>query len=160
MRKKTKSYLKIFIIAILLPLAVGGLSAFLTMGNMDIYATINPPFLAPPAILFPIVWTLLFTLMGISAAIIYLSNAPATEKTKALFVYAVSLFVNFFWSIFFFNMQEFTLSFIWLILLWALIFLTILDYSKINKAAAYLQIPYLIWVAFAGYLNLAIVLIN
>ena len=152
--------ISVYAVSILTALGVGVLSAVITAKNMDIYATINPPFLAPPAILFPIVWTLLFTLMGISAAIIYLSNAPATEKTKALFVYAVSLFVNFFWSIFFFNMQAFTLSFIWLILLWALIFLTILDYSKINKAAAYLQIPYLIWVAFAGYLNLAIVLIN
>ena len=98
--KKIKAYA----ISILIALGVGALSALATSGNMDIYSTINKPPLSPPAILFPIVWTLLFTLMGISAAIIYLSSAPATEKTKALFVYAVSLFVNFFWSIFFFNM--------------------------------------------------------
>ncbi len=151
---------KVYSVSILISLAVGILSALATMGNMDIYATINTPPLAPPAILFPIVWTVLYILMGVSAAIIYLSNAQADEKTKALFTYAVSLFVNFFWSIFFFNMQAFLLSFIWILLLWGLIILTIIDYYPINKVAAFLQIPYLIWVTFAAYLNLAIVLLN
>ena len=151
---------KVYSVSILISLAVGILSALATMGNMDIYATINTPPLAPPAILFPIVWTVLYILMGVSAAIIYLSNAQAGEKTKALFTYAVSLFVNFFWSIFFFNMQAFLLSFIWILLLWGLIILTIIDYYPINKVAAFLQIPYLIWVTFAAYLNLAIVLLN
>ena len=151
---------KVYSVSILIPLAVGILSAISTMGNMDIYATINTPPLAPPAILFPIVWTVLYILMGVSAALIFLSNAPAEEKTKALFTYGVSLFVNFFWSIFFFNMQSFTLSFIWLLLLLGLIIFTVIDYFKINRLAAYLQIPYLIWVIFAGYLNLAIAILN
>ncbi len=152
--------IKVYALSILIAVSVGVLSALATMGNMDIYSTINTPPLAPPAILFPIVWTVLYVLMGVSAAMIYLSNAPASEKTKALFTYGVSLFVNFFWSIFFFNMQAFLLSFVWLVLLWVLIIFTILDYLKINKVAAYLQIPYLIWVTFAGYLNLAIFILN
>jgi tryptophan-rich sensory protein len=151
---------KVYTVSILISLAVGILSALATMGNMDIYATVNPPLLAPPAILFPIVWTILYALMGVSSAMIYLSSVPISDKSKALFTYAVSLFVNFFWSIFFFNMQAFLLSFVWLILLLALILLTILDYFKINRLAAILQIPYLIWVSFAGYLNLAIVILN
>ncbi len=151
---------KVYTVSILISLAVGILSALATMENMDIYATINTPFLAPPAILFPIVWTVLYILMGVSAALIYLSSSMTSNKTKALFTYAVSLFVNFFWSIFFFNMQAFLLSFIWLLLLLGLIIFTIIDYYPINKAAAFLQIPYLIWVTFAGYLNLAIVILN
>ena len=152
--------IKIFAVSILIALGVGALSALATKGNMDIYSSINVPPLAPPAILFPIVWTILYILMGVSAAMIYLSIAPTGQKTKALFTYAVSLFVNFFWSIFFFNMQAFALSFIWLILLWSLIALTILDYLKINKWAAYLQIPYLLWVTFAGYLNYVVWQLN
>lgn len=152
--------IKIYAFSILIAVGVGVLSALATSGNMDLYSTINVPPLAPPAILFPIVWTILYVLMGVSAAMIYLSDAPAGKKTQALFTYAVSLFVNFFWSIFFFNMQAFTLSFVWLILLLALIILTVKDYFKINKTAAYLQIPYLIWVTFAGYLNLAIAILN
>lgn len=151
---------KVYAISILIALGVGVLSALTASGNMDIYSTINRPPLSPPAILFPIVWTALYTLMGVSAAMIYLSSAAASDKTKALFTYAVSLFVNFFWSIFFFNMQAFTLSFVWLTLLWGLILLTILDYVKINKIAAYLQVPYLLWVTFADYLNLAIIILN
>lgn len=155
--KKAKPY----IFSILLSLTVGSLSALSTAGNMNIYDKINPPPLAPPGWLFAVVWTALFALMGVSAALIF------TEKTKnnalkdtALFVYAVSLVLNFVWSIFFFNMQAFILSFIILIALWASILITIILYFKINKAAAWLQLPYLLWVTFAGYLNFAIILLN
>jgi len=127
---------------------------------MDIYKSIVQPPLAPPAILFPIVWSILYIVMGIGSALIYNSAADEKDKTQALFVYALQLAVNFFWSILFFNVRAFLFSFIWLLLLWVLIIIMIVRFSKVNKVAAYLQIPYLLWVTFAGYLNLAIYILN
>lgn len=152
--KKSKTY----IVSIAAALAVGGLSAFFTHGNMDIYKNIVKPPLAPPSFLFPLVWSVLYVLMGISSAAIYLSGRP--NKRAALLTYAVSLAVNFFWSIIFFNMQAYTFAFIWLLLLLILIIYTVKKYKPINAAAAYLQIPYLAWVTFAGYLNLMIAILN
>jgi tryptophan-rich sensory protein len=96
--------------------------------------------------------------MGVSAAIIFTSDSP--KKDDALFIYSVSLILNFSWSIFFFNMQAFIISFIILVALWLSIIITMIKYYPINKTAAWLQLPYLLWVTFAGYLNLAIVLLN
>ncbi len=157
MFKKIKPY----IVSVLIALAVGGLSAFFTRNSMDLYRDIITPPLAPPGWLFPVVWTILFILMGISAAIIYTDKtAPETEKRSALYTYALSLLVNFFWSLIFFNLRAFLFAFIWLLLLLYLIIRTIMKYYKINKTAAYLQIPYLIWVTFAGYLTFAIWYLN
>ena len=125
---------------------------------MNIYDKINTPPLSPPGWLFPIVWTILFILMGVSAAIIFTDNS--TKKDDALFIYAVSLVLNFSWSIFFFNLLSFIIAFIILVALWLSIILTIIKYYKINKFAAWLQLPYLFWVTFAGYLNFAIILLN
>lgn len=153
MKQKTKTY----IISIISALAVGGLSAFLTRGNMDIYDQLNTPPLSPPGILFPIVWTILYALMGISAAMVWSDEfALPAKKRSAIYVYAASLFFNFFWSILFFNLNVFFISFLWLIVLFALIIATIIKYRRISPLAAYLQIPYALWVAFAGYLNLGI----
>ena len=153
--------IKPYIISVVIALAVGGLSALLTAGNMDLYSQINQPPLAPPSILFPIVWTVLYILMGISEAMVYSEkqNKPK-EVTSALIVYAINLFLNFFWSIIFFNMRAFLFSFIWLILLWITILIMIIKFYRIKPIAGILQIPYLIWVTFAGYLNLAIYLLN
>lgn len=152
---------KSYIISILIALGVGGLSAFLTRESMGIYAEISTPPLSPPAVLFPIVWTILYVLMGISAAMVYNSKGTSvTNRTQSLFTYGVSLVVNFFWSIIFFNMRMYFLAFVWLVLLWVLILKTILEYWDINKTSAKLQIPYLIWVAFAGYLTFSIFLLN
>ena len=99
--------------------------------------------------------------MGISAAMVYTeSTVPFSQRKTALYTYAASLFVNFFWSIIFFNMRTFLFAFVWLLLLLFLIIKTIMDYWKINRVAAYLQIPYAIWVAFAGYLNFGIWYLN
>lgn len=156
--QKSSNPVKVFIIAVLIPLAVGALSAYLTRGNMDIYEVINTPPLAPPSILFPIVWTVLYILMGVSSGIIYLSDDQ--NKYDALRIYGFSLALNFCWSLIFFNLQAYLFAFVWLVILWIFILLTILEYAKINKTAAYLQIPYLLWVTFAGYLNFAIYLLN
>ncbi len=157
MKKEIKSY----IIAILIPLAVGGLSAFLTRGNMDIYKDIEKPALAPPGIVFPIVWSILYILMGIGSVIIYNSKSgTASARNNALVIYGLQLVVNFFWSLIFFNLKAYIFSFIWLIILWLLVLAMILKFGRINKTAAWLQVPYLLWVTFAGYLNLMIYLLN
>jgi len=156
-----KNKIKTYIVAILIPLVVGGLSALITSRNMGIYSDIVTPPLSPPSVLFPIVWTVLYILMGISSAISYLQDGyPMYRRKSALYTYALSLFLNFFWSIIFFNLRAFLFSFIWLLALLFTIIRTIMKHYKINPIAAYLQIPYAIWVAFAGYLNFGIWILN
>ena len=153
--------IKPYVISILIALLVGGLSAFLTKDNMDIYKDITRPFLSPPMKLFPIVWSVLFVLMGISSAIIYINNETNPEiASSALKLYGVQLVFNFLWPIAFFNFQAFLFSFIWIMVLWILIIAMIVQFNKINKTAGYLQIPYLIWTTFAAYLNLMIYILN
>lgn len=146
-----------FIISVLIPLAIGSLSALLSR-NMSAYSTLNKPVLSPPAIIFPIVWTILYILMGISSYIIFQSNDP--RKSKALTVYAVQLIFNFFWSILFFGFSQYFPAFIWLLLLIFLIVIMIHLFYQIAPVSAYLQIPYLLWCIFAAYLNLMIFLMN
>ena len=158
---RTKGRVWTYVISIAIALGVGGLSALLTMGNMDLYSDIRQPPLAPPAILFPIVWTVLYVLMGVSAAMVLTeTRVDKSERSSAMIPSAASLVVNFFWSILFFNLRAFMPAFIWLLLLEFLVIMTIVSYRKINTGAAYLQIPYAVWVAFAGYLNFAIWLLN
>lgn len=154
MWKKIKPY----VIFIAIALGIGGLSAIISMGSMDFYDQIVKPKLSPPSFLFPIVWSVLFILMGISSAMIYKAKSP--ESSSALFIYFVQLIVNFFWSIFFFNFNAFLFSFIWIIVLWLLIIYMIYLFYQIDKTAALLQIPYLLWVTFAAYLNYMIYLLN
>ena len=150
---------KKLIISILIPLAVGGLSALLTSGSMQDFAAINKPPLSPPAWLFPVVWTILFVLMGIASYLVLTSSKPYRAKT-ALTVYGIQLVFNFFWSIIFFNLEMYLFAFIWLVALWFLIILTTVLFYRISKPAGYLMIPYILWVTFAGYLNFAIYLLN
>lgn len=147
---------KNLIIAILIPLAAGSLSSLLSRGGFQLFNMLNKPPLAPPAILFPVVWTILFILMGIASYLVYEKGS----HSKALTLYAIQLFFNFFWSIWFFYYGCFLFAFIWLLCLWGLILATIIAFYPISKTAAYLLVPYLVWVTFAGYLNLAIYLIN
>lgn len=154
-----KSKIKPYAVSILLTLAVGGLSGFLTSMGMDSFDALTKPPLTPPSFLFPIVWTVLFILMGVGAARIFMTE-PTAARNRALIVYVVQLAVNFFWSIIFFNLQAYAFAFLWLILLWVLILTMIYLFCKVDKPAALLQIPYAIWVTFAGYLNLMIWLLN
>lgn len=153
--------LKPYVVSILIALVVGGLSALLTRNNMNIYNDYVMPPLAPPAWLFPIAWGILYVLMGISAGhIITHKNRNPKAASEGLSVYYLSLFVNFFWSIIFFNMRFILLAFIWLLLLLGLVIFTVLKYRKVSHGAAYLQIPYILWLIFAGYLNLSIYILN
>lgn len=156
MTKKTKQ----FLICLAIPLLVGGLSALITRTGMDIFETINKPSLSPPGWLFPVVWTILFILMGIASYLVLVSGKPQGEINRALTVYGIQLIFNFFWSIFFFNFSLYLFSFIWLVLLWLLILAAIVLFYRISKPAGYLMIPYLLWVTFAGYLNFQIYLLN
>lgn len=149
---------KALLVALLIPLAVGGLSALLTRNFTAFYEQIQKPALSPPAIVFPIVWTILYLLMGISSYLIYTSYAE--NKQEALTLYGIQLLLNFFWPILFFGLQAYLISFLWLILLWVVIILMIRQFYIAVPVAAYLQIPYLLWITFAGYLNLMIFLLN
>lgn len=139
----------------LLPLAVGGISALLTRQSMEVYETVIKPSLAPPPVLFPIVWGLLYLLMGIGALLVYNEGC-----SQALLVFCVQLLLNFLWPILFFNAQAFWAAFLLLLLLFAtVLWMTVLFY-RCRPLAGYLQIPYLLWVGFAGYLNAMIALLN
>ena len=155
-----KQVWKTYAFWILFTEAVGLLSGWLTRESTQIYARIieQPP-LSPPAIVFPIVWTILFALMGIGAARIYLSPASGA-RSRSLQLFLLQLTFNFFWSIIFFNLERFGFALLWLIILWVLILLMILSFRKIDRLAALLQIPYLLWVTFALYLNFGVWLLN
>ena len=147
------------IISLLIPLAIGTASGVVSRAG-EMYGAMIKPEGSPPAWLFPVVWTVLFALMGISSFLIYNSDASEKSKMSALTVYAVQLAVNFMWPIFFFRMGAYLFSFIWLILLWALVLIMILKFYKINRTAAFLQLPDIVWLTFAGYLNLSVYLLN
>ena len=149
---------KALVISIIIPLAVGGLSAIITQNQMQKYGDLVQPPLAPPAWLFPIVWTALFILMGISSYLIYMKTDDILSPCLKL--YAAQLVVNFFWTILFFNFHAYLMSFIWIILLIFLIAKMISCFAKVSKSAAYIQMPYITWTCFAAYLNIAIYFLN
>lgn len=151
---------KPLLLCLAVPLAVGGVSAYLTMDSMQDYASLQQPPLSPPGWVFPVVWTILFLLMGAASYLVLMSSAPADQKEMALRIYGLQLAVNFCWPLLFFRVQAFWVAFVWLILLWALILLTIQQFGKIEKRSAYLLVPYLIWVTFAGYLNFGVAMLN
>lgn len=149
---------KVYIVSILIPLLIGWLAALLGMNGMAEYSQLIKPPLAPSGALFGIVWTILYILMGISSALIYCSRA--LQRENAIGVYTVQLAVNFMWTIFFFVFRWRLFSFLWILLLIALVALMIRQFYKIQPLAAYLQIPYLVWILFAAYLNLGIWYLN
>lgn len=151
---------KPYIVAILITELVGAASSWLTRGGVESYLeNVTKPPLTPPSFIFPIVWTILFALMGISVARIWLR--PQSEQRKqSLSIFIAQLAVNFIWTLVFFNLHAFTASFLIILVLIALIILMIKSFNKLDKFAGWLQIPYLIWVLFATYLNLAIMILN
>lgn len=152
-----KTQWKNLILCLALPLAVGCLSVLLTRNNMETFESMNKPFLAPPGWLFPVVWTILYILMGIAS---YLVLTSGKSNNTALTVYGIQLAFNFFWVIIFFNLELYLFAFIWLVLLWLLILKMTNLFHRVSKPAGYLILPYLLWVTFAGYLNFSIYLLN
>ncbi len=144
-------------ISILIPNIIGLISALISdiSNNID---TFNKPIFNPPGIVFPIVWTILYILMGISSYLIYIDNS--TYKKKPLLLYTIQLIINGIWSIVFFKYKLFLLSFILIIILIMINIYIIIEYYKINKTAAFLQIPYIIWLLFASILSYGVYLLN
>lgn len=148
--------IKTYAIAILIPVALGAVVGLVISGSMD-YDSLNKPPLAPPSILFPIVWTILYVLMGVSYGMLSVKSLADTEATS---VYAAQLAVNLLWPIFFFVLKWRLFSFIWIIALVILVITMVVRFYRRDKAAGLLQLPYLTWTVFASYLNLMAYLLN
>lgn len=149
---------KVYLFWILLCESVGALSGWLSREGIDIYeATVNKPVFTPPGWVFPVVWSVLFALMGISAARIYLSE-PSRNRNWGLNLFLIQLAVNFFWPLIFFNLQAFGIAFVWLILLWVLVAVVIRLFWKVDRTSAWLLVPYIVWLTFAVGLNFAIII--
>lgn len=135
--------------------------SYVTTPNIDTwYASLNKPFFNPPNWIFGPVWTLLYTLMGISLYLVWNKGKYTKKEKLALLVFCIQLFLNFFWSFSFFGIEMPLLALFVIFAMWTAIFYTIVLFKKINKTAAYLLIPYLLWVSFATLLNLFIVILN
>ena len=148
--------IKIYAKSILIPVLIGGIVGLLISSFID-YNSLQKPPLAPPSIAFPIVWTILYVLMGISYGM--LKSKGLTDK-KIDLIYYIQLAVNAVWSIIFFLLKWRLFAFIWIIILDILVILMIIKFYKKDKTSAFLQIPYLLWILFASYLNLSIYLLN
>ena len=151
---------KKLIICLAIPLIVGGIAALLTGGSMKTFAELNQPPLSPPGWLFPVVWMIIYALMGLASYLILNSADPQENRKHAFALYSLQLAVNFLWPIFFFSLSAYLFAFVWLIALWLLIIATMVSFYRLSHPAGWLLVPYLIWVSFAGYLNLGIYILN
>ena len=150
---------KQLLICLAIPLAVGGLATLLS-GGMNSYQVMNQPPLSPPGWVFPIVWTILYLLMGYASYRILTVDAPIANIKKALTYYGIQLALNFLWPIIFFGFGWYWTAFVLLLVLWTFLYLTMRLFGTIDDTAENLLIPYLLWVTFAGYLNLGVALLN
>ena len=151
---------KALIICLLIPLAVGGLAAWLTMGSMAQFAALAQPLLSPPGWVFPVVWTILYLLMGWASFLIWKSDAPQAAKKRTLGLYGVQLAVNFVLPLLFFRAGLYGFALIWLVILLVLVAETMLAFGRIDRRAAWLLAPYFLWLLFAAYLNAGVWLLN
>lgn len=151
---------KTYAFCILLAQAVGALSAWVTREGVERFnACVQKPPLTPPSAVFPVVWTILFALMGVGAARVALSP-PFRQRQRALALFLLQLGANFLWSVLFFNTGRYGLALLWLAVLWLLILAMLLAFRRVDRPAGWLQLPYLLWVAFAAYLNLGVWVLN
>ncbi len=147
-------------LCLLLPLAAGAASAALSAGGMAEFSQIKKPPLTPPGWVFPVVWTALYLSMGAASYIVSRSRAPREHISCALTVYGCQLALNFFWPILFFVVKLYLTAFFWLTALWLAVLGTFAIFKKLSSAAGFLILPYLIWVTFAGYLNLGVYILS
>ena len=155
MKRNTKHLL----IALAIPLAAGGLGTLLS-GGMDTYSALRQPPLSPPGWIFPIVWSILYLMMGYASYRIWTAQAEPDHARRALLFYAIQLFLNFLWPIVFFGFGWYWAAFILLLALWVFVYFTMHLFGLIDDTAENLLLPYLLWVTFAGYLNLGVALLN
>lgn len=152
--------LKSLAVCLLIPLLVGGISAIFNTSAMKEFENLNQPALSPPAIVFPIVWTVLYILMGIASYIVCDAGISEIKRNSALTFYGLQLFFNFAWSFIFFTFGLYLFAFFWLIALFVLVLITACKFYKISKPAGLLFVPYVIWLIIAGYLNIMIYVLN
>ena len=143
---------------IITTILIGVIPSIFVFKSMNIYNSLNRPPLSPPSIVFPIAWTILYILMGISIYIIMQSKRKL--KKNARLIYYIQLATNALWTPIFFGFKEYFLAFIWIIMLIVFVITMILTFYKISKKAAYIQIPYLLWLLFASYLNFGVFVLN
>ncbi len=153
-KKNTKIYVISFVLTFLFA-AAGGIVTYIGMPRFE--AAVKP-YLTPPGWVFPVVWSILFALMAIGAARVYLSDDK--RLSRAMFLYFLQLTMNFWWCVLFFGFGFYLFALIWLLLLWIAVLLMLIVFTGIDKPAGLIQIPYLIWLTFAAYLNLGILLLN
>ena len=140
------------------PLILGALSWLVVSDAFTSYGELVRPALSPPAWVFPAVWTILYILMGIASLRIYLSAAP--DRSNALYLFYMQLAVNIIWPFIFFGLCEYLVAFLWIILLWLLVLDTLTTFRDIDRKAASLLIPYILWISFAAYINLSVFFLN
>ncbi len=155
-----KINLKALILFLAIPLIVGGLAALLTMDGFEMYKTVEKPPLSPPAIVFPIAWTILYLMMGFASYLVYTAPYDYGSRMQTLELYFIHLVINFAWPIIFFNMKTYLAALVWLVFLWVAILAVTVPFFRIRKLAGWLMIPYLAWVTFAGYLNYGVWALN
>lgn len=150
---------KALLVSLAIPLAVGAAGSFLA-GGFSLYEQLQKPPLSPPGWVFPIIWTILYLLMGYGAYRVYTADAAPTEKKRALQLYGLQLAVNLVWPVLFFGRQWYFAAFLWLLLLWVLVYLTEQRFSAVDDKAGDTLLPYLLWITYAAYLNLGVFLLN
>lgn len=152
------------VVSLAIPLAVGGVAAIIAGDAMKTFGQFNQPPLAPPAWLFPVAWTVLYILMGLACFFVWTSpltrQLTASNKKFFFVIYGIQLVFNFFWSILFFNLEWHIFAFIWLIAMWLMILALIIWGRRNRPVVMWLLLPYILWVTFAGYLNLMIAILN
>ena len=151
---------KKLLVCLAIPLAVGGLAALLTGGGMGEYAQFVQPPLSPPGWLFPVVWAILYLLMGYASYRVLISGAPKEDICRALIFYGAQLFLNFLWPLIFFGLGWYWVALVVLLALWILVFFTVRTFGRVDEKAADLLLPYILWLTFAAYLNFGVALLN
>lgn len=149
-----------FLVAILVPVAVGLISAFITRNNMNVFDEINKPPLTPARMVFPIAWTILYILMGLSSYLAFTAPISMGTKITLMIPYVLQLIFNFMWSIIFFNAGLYAVALGCLIILGILVIMTMIYFRRASILSSILLIPYILWLCFACYLNIAIVILN
>ena len=162
MRNESRPKLRIFalIAALAIPLLVGGFSALLTAEDVKLYGAMNHPPLAPPGWAFPIVWTLLYAMMGVASYLVSGPEVDPERKAKALRFYGAQLIMNFFWCMLFFTYSRYLISLIWLLVMWVLILICAVCFGRIRRAAGWMMGILFVWTTFAAYLNLATLIMS
>lgn len=154
----SKINIKRLLLFIAVPLCVGISAALICKDDFGLFQSLNKPPLAPPAWLFPVVWSILYILMGISSYIVY--SEQRSISPPCMRIYFIQLFVNFMWTILFFKLGQYLFSFLWIIILLFCVAKTAVCFCEVNKKSGLLQIPYIVWICFAGYLNIAVYYLN